>query len=216
MRRCGTPYRFAAQHECDQASLPWAELRLLKSRELSTVPVAKYFIIVGSALAVLLLIAGWSLPPRPPSFPDRPEVIERAAIRIRSAHTWPEKIVLDTNQPMIPPLAIEVAPTEPSVESPPEEMADQTRVDSLAGSNPEARPIDAHRPSARAKRRTARSLPSTHVARIRNRNERPTSSTVEECCWAEWADRPAMSKAASRKRVARHDSWAGGYFPEAN
>jgi hypothetical protein len=23
--RCGTPYRFAAQYECDQASLPWAD-----------------------------------------------------------------------------------------------------------------------------------------------------------------------------------------------
>jgi hypothetical protein len=179
-------------------------------------PLAKYFITVGSVLAVLLLIAGWSFPPRPASFPDRPEIIERAAIRIRSAHTWPEKIVLDTNQPMVLPPAIEVAPTEPSVESPPEEMAHQTRVDSLEGSNPEARPIDAHRPSAQAKRRTARSLPPTYVARGRNRNERPTSSTVEECCWAEWAERPAMSKAASRKRVARHDSWTGGYFPEAN
>jgi hypothetical protein len=26
------------------------------------VPIAKYFVVVGSALAVLLLIAGWSLP----------------------------------------------------------------------------------------------------------------------------------------------------------
>jgi hypothetical protein len=25
MRRCGTPYRFAARHECGHASLPWAD-----------------------------------------------------------------------------------------------------------------------------------------------------------------------------------------------
>jgi hypothetical protein len=180
------------------------------------VPVANYFIVVGSALAVLLLLAGWSLPPRPASFPDRPEIIDRAAIRIRSALTWPEKIVLDTNQPMIPPPSIEVAPTESLVARRPEKMADQTRADSLARPNSDARPIDPHRTSAPAKRRIARLLPSTHVARTRHRNEQLTLGTGEECCGAEWTDRPAMSKAASRKRVARHDLWPRGYFPEAN
>jgi hypothetical protein len=177
------------------------------------VPVVKYFIVVGSALAVLLRIAGWSLPPRPASFPDQPEIIERASIRIRSAHAWPEKIVLDTNQPMIPPPAIEVAQTEPSVARPPEEMADQTGADSLAGPNPDARLIDAYRPSTRVKRRTTRSLPSAHVARTRTRNEEPTLRAGEECCWAEWTDRPAISKGDSLKRLARHDSGTGWHFP---
>ena len=35
--------------------------------------VARYFMVVGSALAILLLIAGWSLPEPPASFPDRPD-----------------------------------------------------------------------------------------------------------------------------------------------
>ena len=100
--------------------------------------------VVGSALAVLLLIAGWSLPEPPASFPDRPEVIERAAIRIRSEHKWPEKVVLDTNQLTIQPPPIEVAPTEQLVARLPDEMTDQTRVDSQAKLNPDARPIDAH------------------------------------------------------------------------
>jgi hypothetical protein len=65
---------------------------LLKSRELSAVPIARYFVVVGSALAALLLIAGWSLPEPPASFPDRPEIIERAAIRIRSARTWQKRL----------------------------------------------------------------------------------------------------------------------------
>jgi len=70
---------------------------LLKSWELSAVPIARYFVVVGSALAALLLIAGWSLPEPPASFPDRPEIIDRATIRIRSERKWPEKVVLDTS-----------------------------------------------------------------------------------------------------------------------
>jgi hypothetical protein len=165
--------------------------------------------VVGSALVVLLLIAGWSLPEPPPNFPDRPEIIERAAIRIRSERKWPEKIVLDTSQPTIPTPSIELAPTEQLVARLPDEMADQTRVDSLAKLNPDARPIDAHRRPARARRKPARAFPSTHVARARNRNELPTLGTGEECCRFEWADRPEMSKAESRRRVARRDSWIG-------
>jgi hypothetical protein len=67
------------------------------------VPIAKYFVVVGSALAVLLLIASWSWPVPPASFPDQPEIIERAAIRIRSERKWPEKVVLDASKPIITP-----------------------------------------------------------------------------------------------------------------
>src|SRR5712664_3574246 len=189
---------------------------LLKSWELSAVPIARYFVVVGSALAAFLLIAGWSLPEPPASFPDRPEIIERAAIRIRSARTWPDKVVLETGQLTIPTPSIEVAPTEQLVARLPDEMTDQTRVDSLAKLDPDARPIDAHRRPARAKRKPARAFPSTHVARTRNRNEQPTLGTGEECCRFEWADRRATSKAASHKRVARRDSWIGWHFPEAD
>jgi hypothetical protein len=165
--------------------------------------------VVGSALAVLLLIAGWSLPEPSPNFPDRPEIIERAAIRIRSERKWPEKIVLDTSQPTIPTPSIELAPTEQLVARLPDEATDQTRVDSLAKLNPDARPIDAHRRPARARRKPVRAFTPTHVARTRNRNELPTLGTGEECCRFEWADGPEMSKAESRRRVARRDSWIG-------
>ena len=191
-------------------------LTAINSLELSAVPIARYFVVVGSALAVLLLIAGWSLPEPPASFPDRPEVIERAAIRIRSDRKWSEKVVLDTSQLTIPTPSIEVAPTEQLVARLPDEMTDQTRVDSLAKLNPDARPIDAHRRPARAKRKPARAFPSAHVARTRNRNGQPTLGTGEECCRSEWADWSAISKTASRKRVARRDSWIGWHFPEAD
>jgi hypothetical protein len=148
--------------------------------------------VVGSALVALLLIAGWSLPERPPSFPDRPEIIDRATIRIRSERKWPEKVVLDTSQLTIPTLSIEVAPTEQLIVRLPDEMPNQTRVDSLAKLNPDTQPIVAHRRPARAKRKPVRAFPSAHVARTRNRNEQPTLGTGEECCRSEWADRPAM------------------------
>jgi hypothetical protein len=172
--------------------------------------------VVGSALVVLLLIAGWSLPEPPPNFPDRPEIIERAAIRIRSERKWPEKIVFDASRLTIPTPSIELAQTEQLVARLPDEMTDRTRVDSTAKLNPDPRPIDAHRRPARAKRKPAGAFPSTHVARARNRNELPALGTGEECCRPEWADRPEMSKAESRRRVARRDSWIGWHFPEAN
>jgi hypothetical protein len=180
------------------------------------VPIARYFMVVGSALVVLLLIAGWSLPEPPARFPDQSVIIERAAIRIRSERKWPEKVVLDTGQLTIPTPSIEVAHTEQLAARLPDEMTYQTRGDSLAKLNSDARPIDAHRRPARAKRKPARAFPSTHVARTRNRNEQPTLGTGEECCRSEWADRPAMSKAASRKRVARRDSSIGWHLPEAD
>jgi hypothetical protein len=183
---------------------------LLYSLELSTVPIVRYFIVVGSALVVLLLIAGWSLPEPSPSFPDQPEIIDSATIRIRSERKWPEKVVLDTNQPTFSPLSIEVAPDQQSVESLPDEMTDQTSVDALAKPNPDARPIDAHRRPTRVTRK------SSHVARTRNRNEKSALGTGEECCRSVWADGPAISRAAPRKRVARRDSWIGWHFPEAN
>jgi hypothetical protein len=95
------------------------------------------------------------LPEPPARFPDRPEIIERAVIRIRSARTWPEKVVLNTSQPTIPTPSIEVVPTEQLVAPLPDEMTDQTRVDSPAKPNPDARPIDADRRPARAKRKPA-------------------------------------------------------------
>jgi hypothetical protein len=69
------------------------------------VPIARYFIFVGATLAALLLIADWCLP-TPPAMFAKQLVIDKSIIRIKSAHKWPEKIVLDTSQPTITPLAV--------------------------------------------------------------------------------------------------------------
>jgi hypothetical protein len=180
------------------------------------VPIARYFVTVGSALAVLLMIAGWSLSVQPESFPGRSETIDRAAIRIRSEHKWPEKIVLDTHQPTFSLPSVEAVPPQDLVEHLPGQTVDQASIDPLVEPEPKARPIDTLRPPARVKRRTARAVPSTHVARSRRHNELATLGTREQCCWPDWADRRATSKAASRKRIVRRDSWTDWQFPEIN
>jgi hypothetical protein len=182
------------------------------------VAIARYFVVVGSALVVLLLVAGWSLPEPPPSFSDRPEIIERAVIRIRSERKWPEKVVLDTNQPTFSSSSVEVAQAQESVEHLPDEMMDHTSVEPLAKSmakpKPDVRAIVAYHQPMRAKHTKVRAVPPTHVARIHSPNELP--GLGEACCWFEQMDGRATSRAGSRKRVARHDSWTGWHLQEAD
>src|SRR4051812_29117252 len=106
--------------------------RSLRLAELTTLPVAGYFGVCGSTLAVLLLIAGWSLPELPDRFPDRPAIIDSASIRIESARKWPEKVVLDTNHSTFLPPSIDMAPARDLVDSLPDEMTDLTSVNSVA------------------------------------------------------------------------------------
>src|SRR6478672_13577784 len=78
-----------------------------------------------------------SLPEPPASFPDRPEIIERAAIRIRSERKWPEKVVLDTSHPtMTPPVAME-PPAAHSVRLPSDEAPGQSNREALAQLKPD-------------------------------------------------------------------------------
>ena len=181
-------------------------------------PIARYFVVVGSALVVLLLIAGWFLPEPPPGFSERPEIIDRATIRIRSERKWPEKVVLDTSQPAMPPSSLEAIPIQELAEQLPDERTDQMHADSsadfVAESKPLARPIIAEHPLMRGKRKRARAGSSAHVARTRSPNELQGLSA--ECCWFEPMDRRVRSRPASRSRVARRDSWTGWHFPEAN
>ena len=178
--------------------------------------IARYFVVVGSVLAALLLIAGRYLLESPANFRDRSDIIDRAHIRITSERKWPEAVVLDTNQPAFSPMPIEVAPAERSVEPLPDDMTDQRSVDALAKPNPITRPIDAHREPARARRKHARASLPTHVAKNRNRNEQRTLGSDEGCCRFEWADGPAISKASPRNRVARRNLGMGWQFPAPN
>ena len=69
-------------------------------------PVAGYFIFVGGTLAALLFIPGWLLPKPPAMFSNQSVALDRAVIRIKSAHEWPERVILDTSQLTITPPVI--------------------------------------------------------------------------------------------------------------
>jgi hypothetical protein len=185
--------------------------RLLSSPKPTVRPFARYFTVVGSALIAVLLIAGWSLPEAPASFPDRTEHIGRVAIRIASEHKWPEKIVLDTSQPTFLPLPIEEAPIEESAKTVPDETVYQTTAGAITKPSPGARPIDARPRSARSMHKRG-AAPSTRLAKVVIRRERVTLAMGDECCRFDWAERPARSKAGTTKRVAHPEPWVGWRF----
>jgi hypothetical protein len=176
------------------------------SRELSAVPIARYFMVVGSALVVLLLVAGWSLPERPPSFPDRPEIIDRAIIRIKSAHKWPEKIVLDTSQPTIAPPAVEQPPAAQPVRLPPDEAGDQSNLEALAKLKRDISSAAVDHPTLRIKRGSARTVRSKRVARGPVTRRLARAKASGGCCQFGWIDNGQTSSNAMLRRHAA-SSW---------
>ncbi len=61
--------------------------------------IARYFFFVGSLLLAMLFGAGWYLPDSPQSF-VREAQVDKSIIRIKSAHKWPEQVVIDTSLPL--------------------------------------------------------------------------------------------------------------------
>ena len=86
------------------------------------VPVARYFLLVGSVLLAMLFIADWSLPDAPQSF-TRDARVDKSIIRIKSAHRWPEKIVYDTSLPTIVPQASPTSAELPMLKQPRDSIA---------------------------------------------------------------------------------------------
>jgi hypothetical protein len=128
-------------------------------------PIARYFIIVESTLVALLFIAGWCLPTPPAMFAGQSVAIDRAVIRIKSAHKWPEKIVLDTSQPTTAFPAVEEPPTAQLVRLPPDEAQDQSNLEALAQLKSEPPSAAINHPTRRINRGVARTTRSRHVAR---------------------------------------------------
>jgi hypothetical protein len=147
------------------------------------VPVARYFMVVGSALVVLLLIAGWSWSEPPPSFPDRLEIIGRATIRIISDRKWPEKIVMDTSKPtMTPNVATDAPAAQESVPRPSVEALDQPRLEATAQLKPDAHAVAIDRPILRIKRDVARRVRSRHVSIGSITHRRARAKGGRGCC----------------------------------
>ena len=169
-------------------------------------PIARYFIFVGGTLAALLFIAGWCLPTPPARFADQPLAIDRAIIRIKSAHKWPEKIVLDTSQPTITSPAVEEPPAAQSVWLPPEQAGDQSILEALAQLKPDTTSGAVDHPSLRIKRGLAKTARSRGVARGPATRRLARAEAGGGCCQFGWVDNGQTSSNAMSRRHAA-SSW---------
>jgi hypothetical protein len=169
------------------------------------VPIARYFIIVGGTLAALLFIAGWCLPTPPARFADQPLAVERAIIRIKSAHKWPEKVVLDTSRPTIAPPAVEL-PVAQSAWLPPDEPGNESNLEAMAQLKPDSPSAAADHPTVQIKREVARTARSRRVARGPVTRRLARAETGSGCCQFGWIDnRQISSNAMPRGHAA--SSW---------
>jgi hypothetical protein len=170
------------------------------------VPKARYFIYVGGTLAALLLVADWCLP-TPPAMFAKQLVIDRSSIRIKSAHKWPERIALDTNQPTITPLAVAGPPATQSVRLPPEEVRDQSILEALAQLKPDAPSAAFVHPNLRIKRGLPGVARSKRVARSPVTRRLARAEVGEGCCQFGRIDNgQTRSTAMSRRHTA--SSWS--------
>jgi hypothetical protein len=178
------------------------EPKLLNLQERQAVPIARYFIIVGGTLAALLFIAGWCLPTPRAMFADQSVAIDRAVIRIKSAHKWPERIVLDTSQPTTAPPAVEEPPAPQLVRLPPDQAEDQSNLEALAQLKPDIPPVAVDRPTLQIKRGVARTARSKRVARgpITRRLARVEAGAG--CCQFGWIDNGQTSSNTTSRRHA--------------
>jgi hypothetical protein len=158
------------------------------------VPIAKYFVFVGSALFILLLTADWFLPEPAAVFPDRQKYIDRASIRIKSMRKWPEKIVFDTSQPTIVPVAAPMVADLALGSS--DHVSDRPAVEALVTSKPSARPPAADHSPVQAKRKPARIIRSAHVAKRKVSTRLARLEARSGCCQPERSKRQATSNHA--------------------
>ena len=166
-------------------------------------PIARYFMVAGSALVVLLLIAGWCLPESRQSFPDYPE-IDRAIIRIRSERKWPEKIVLDTSRPtMTLPVVMDPPVARSSVPPPSDDAPGQSDLEAIAQLKPDTPPVAIDRPTLQIKRGVARSARSRRAARGSITRRVARAETGRGCC--QFAKGQVSSNAMPLRRAA--SSW---------
>jgi hypothetical protein len=150
-------------------------------------PVARYLIFVGGTLAALLFIPGWLLPIPPTTSADQSIAFDRAVIRIKSAHRWPEQVILDTSQPTITPPAVMDSPViQPSILLPSTKVPDQSNLEATALLQSNTQPATANHPIPQFKLGRARIARSRRAARghvIRRR-----TLVRGDCCKFGWGD----------------------------
>jgi hypothetical protein len=159
------------------------------------VPIARYFLFVGGTLAVLLVIADRCLP-TPSAMFAKQLAIDRSIIRIKSAHKWPEKIVLDTSQPTITP------PAALSVRLSPEKAGDQSNLEAFAELMPDTPAVAGDHPTLRIKRGLATIARSKRVTRGPVTHQHARAEAGADCCQLGWIDdAPRRPNAMLRRHV---------------
>ena len=129
-------------------------------------PIARYFIFVGGALAALLFIPGWRLPTPPAMFADQSVGLDGAVIRIKSAHKWPEKVILNTSQLTITsPVIVDPPAVQPAIPLLSDKAPDQSNLEAMALLKPDTQPAAIRHPTLQIKRGVARAARSRRVAR---------------------------------------------------
>jgi hypothetical protein len=167
--------------------------------------IARYFIFVGGTLAALLFIPGWLLPKPPAMFPDQSVALDRAVIRIKSAHKWPEKIILDTSQLTItPPVIIDPPATQSPIPLPSDKVPDQSNLVAAALLRPDRQPVSIHHSPLQIKRGVERTARPRRIARGPITHQR--TEIGGGCCQFGWVDSGQIgSKAMPPRRTA--SSW---------
>jgi hypothetical protein len=171
------------------------------------VPIARYFMFVGCTLVALLFIAGWCLPTPPAMFANQSVAIDRAVIRIKSAHKWPEKVILDTSQPIITaPVVMDPPVARSSVPLPSDKAPDQSNLEAMALLKPDTQPVAINHPTLRIKRGVARSAGSKRVARGPVTRRLARAEAGGGCCQSGWIDNGQTSSNTMSRRQAA-SSW---------
>jgi hypothetical protein len=167
------------------------------------VPISRYFIFVGSALAALLLISGGLLPNSPATFADQSVAVDRAVIRIESAKKWPEQVIFDTSQLTITPPVVMDAPTIQSQSPlPSDKVPDRPGLEAPILLKPDIQPT--HHPTPQSKFRLARTARSRRAARGSVAHRRTVVGGY--CCQFGWVDSGQTSSNAMPPKRAT-SSW---------
>jgi hypothetical protein len=166
------------------------------------VPIARYFIFVGSTLAALLFIPGWLLPKPPAMFPDQSVALDRAVIRIKSAHKWPEKVILDTSQLTItPPVITDPPAIQSPIPLPSDKAPHQSNLEAVALLRPERQPASINHSTLQIKRGVARTARPRRIARGPLTHRR--TEMGGGCCRFGWVDSgQTSSKTMPPRRAA--------------
>jgi hypothetical protein len=155
-RRVGTEFRLGAYIRATWLTRDFG--RSKNRAAINQVPLGRYFFFVGSLLLGMLFISDRYFPMASSQGFFREGRVDKSIIRIKSAHKWPEPIVIDTSLPTIVPPPLLVLAKAPVINQPREAFA---RLNSpLPKASEYPGPV-------RAKRKVATRVRSTRIAAYR-------------------------------------------------